>query len=155
MVHGNVGGRVPVYQDRLSVGGSLGFHRISVADSHTITMPYGGYATQTVAYSTSVVPAEIHLGVHLPVGALHSVTTIGVSVSIASRDEDGSDRVTNVAIGPAIGTGFEYPLGPGLSRALVEWTDSRTSFGNSDERGSASRESLAVARIGIQYLFPF
>ena len=155
VLHGSVVGRAPVYSDLLSVGGSVGFHRIAVDDSHTIDVPYGGYATQTVSYSTAVVPIAAHMGVHLPLGNANSVTTVGVAVSIASRHQDGADRVTNLAIGPTIGTGIEYAIGPGLTRALVEWTDSRTSFGNADERGTASRETLAVTRFSLQYLFPF
>lgn len=155
VLHGNIVGRAPVYSDLLSVGGSVGFHRIAVNDSHTIDVPYGGYATQTVSYSTAVIPMEAHVGVHLPLGTAHSVTTVGIAVSIASRHQDGADRVTNLAIGPTIGTGLEYALGPGLTRALVEWTDSRTRFGNADAQGTATRETLAVTRFSVQYLFPF
>lgn len=146
-------GRMPVYADLISAGASVGVHRVSVKESHTIGVPYGGYATQTVAYQTLVIPLEAHAGIHIEAGPVTAVGTAGVALSIARRSDEA--RVaSNVALGPVLGLGFERSLGSGIVRMVGEWSASRASFGNTNASGELIPESLGFTRTTVQYLFP-
>jgi hypothetical protein len=145
--------RLPLHGDLISAGMAFGYHRIAVNESHTVAVPFGGYATQLVQYTTTVLPIEAHMGVHVPTGSFHAVATAGLTMSIATRNDDG-DKVTNLALGPSIGTGVEFSAGAGIVRPMFEWSDGRTRFGNQNADGDQVRETLSVARISIQYLFP-
>ena len=147
-------GRLPIYEDLVSAGATIGAHRITVDEAHTIGVPYGGYATQTITYQTLVIPIEAHAGVHVQTGPVTTVGAAGLALSIARRS-DGDRTATNIALGPSIGLGVERAVGSGIARILAEWTASQATFGNTDSTGSLARESLAVTRTTIQYLFPF
>jgi hypothetical protein len=152
--HLGLTGRLPAYNNLISVGGSMGYHRIRVEETHTVAQPVGGYASQTVDYRTGVVPIEIHAGIHAPAGPIAPVATAGMALFVATR-VDGSNRVTNVAVGPSLAIGGEASVGPGSIRLLLGWSEARARFGNTGTGGESVRETLAVSRISTQYLYTF
>jgi len=152
--HMGLTGRLPVYNNLISVGASMGYHRIRVEETHTIAQPVGGYASQSVDYRTGIVPIEVHAGIHVPAGPIAPVATAGMTLFVATRTE-GSDRVTNAAIGPSLAVGGEAAVGPGSIRLLLGWSEGRARFGNAGTQGESVRETLAVSRISTQYLYTF
>jgi hypothetical protein len=149
-------GRYPIYKDLISLGGSLGWHRIGVEEQVAIANPIAGDLTYAANWHTTVIPivAQGNIHVPFPAGPITPIASAGMGMYIATRT-DGSDKTTNLALGPTFGLGAEADIPVGQIQATVSWHEARARFGNQSTDGSAVRESLAVSQLNVAYLYVF
>jgi hypothetical protein len=147
---------LPVYAQLLSAGASIGWHRIRVEEKHHITDATGGYLVYEADYRTTVVPISARITVHVPypAGPVQPIASAGLGLFIATRT-DGVHRSTNIALGPTVAAGCETAIGAGRLQSTIGWSEARARFGNQGLDGGAVRETLAVTRINLRYLYTF
>ena len=154
--HVGATGRYPIYNDLLSIGGSVGWHRIAVESNQTTTNPLVGTVTYDANWRTDIVPIITRVTVHVPYppGPVTPIASLGLGGFIATRT-DGSTSTTHFAVGPELATGIEFGLPVGLLQTTVSWSEARAQMGNKGVDGAAVSETLAVTRLNLAYLYVF
>lgn len=149
-------GRMPVYKKLLSAGGTIGWYKIAVEDEVAIADPYGGPLTYSANWHTNVVPIVAHVTAHAPTefGPVVPIASAGLGLYIATRN-DGGDKITSVGVGPEFSAGAEFDVEVGRLQTTVSWNEARSRFGNRGPEGEVVRETLAVTRLNISYLYVF
>ena len=149
-------GRYPIYKDLLSVGGSLGWHRIGVETNRTTNNPIAGTVSYAADWHTDIIPIIGRVSVHVPYppGPVTPIASVGLGTFIASRT-DGERSTTSVAIGPELAVGCEFGLPVGLMQSTISWSEARAQMGNQGVNGQAVSETFAVTRLNLAYLYVF
>ena len=149
-------GRMPVYKKLLSAGGTIGWYKIAVEDEVAIADSYGGQLTYSANWHTNVVPIVAHVTAHAPTefGPVVPIASAGLGLYIATRN-DGGDKITSVGVGPEFSAGAEFDVEVGRLQTTVSWNEARSRFGNRGPEGEVVRETLAVTRLNISYLYVF
>jgi len=149
-------GRYPIYKDLLSVGGSIGWHRIGVEAERPVTHPISGDISYSADWHTDIVPIIARVSVHVPYppGPLTPIASAGLGAFIATRT-DGSTSTTRLAVGPELAVGVEFGLPVGLLQTTISWAEARTQMGNQGTDGQAVAETLATTRLNLAYLYVF
>ena len=149
-------GRMPIYKKLLSAGGTIGWYKISVEEEVAIADPYGGSLTYSADWHTNVVPIVAHVTAHAPTefGPVVPIASAGLGLYIATRT-DGGDKITSVGVGPEFAAGAEFDIEVGRLQSTISWNEARSRFGNRGPEGEVVRETLAVTRLNISYLYVF
>jgi len=154
--HVGATGRYPIYKDLLSVGGSIGWHRIGVEAERPVTHPIAGDVSYSADWHTDIVPIIARVSVHVPYppGPVTPIASVGLGAFIATRS-DGSASTTRFAVGPELAVGCEFGLPVGLLQTTISWAEARTQMGNQGVDGQAVSETLATTRLNLAYLYVF
>jgi hypothetical protein len=156
VVHVGATGRYPIYKKILSAGGTIGWYRIGVEEDVAVADTYGGALTYTADWHTNVVPIVAQVTAHAPTefGPVVPIATAGLGLYIATR-HDGGEKITSVGVGPEIAAGAEFDVQVGRLQTTVSWNEARSRFGNRGPEGDVVRETLAVTRLNLSYLYVF
>jgi hypothetical protein len=149
-------GRMPIYKKLLSAGGTIGWYKISVEEDVAIADTYGGPLTYSADWHTNVVPIVAHVTAHAPneFGPVVPIASAGLGLYIATRTDDG-EKITSVGVGPEFSAGAEFDIEVGRLQTTISWNEARSRFGNRGPEGEVVRETLAVTRLNISYLYVF
>jgi hypothetical protein len=161
VTHVGLTGRYPVYRDLLSVGGSIGWHRITVEEQVNVVHPMSGNLEYSANWRTSIVPIQARATVHVPysAGPIVPIASAGLGLFIATRtDESGADgpqTATKLAVGPELAVGCEIEIDVGLLQTTVSWSEARASLGNRGVDGEPVAETFALTSLYLSYLYTF
>jgi hypothetical protein len=161
VTHFGLTGRYPVYRDLLSVGGSIGWHRIAVEEQVNVVHPMSGNLEYSANWYTTIVPIQARVTVHVPysAGPVVPIASAGLGLFIATRtDESGADEprtATKLAVGPELAVGCEIDIDVGLLQTTVSWSEARASLGNRGVDGEPVAETFALTSLNLSYLYTF
>ena len=149
-------GRYPIHKDLISVGGSIGWHRIGVEAERTSTHPLAGDVSYEADWHTNIVPIITRFTVHVPYppGPVTPIASAGLGMFIATRTE-GDTSNTRLAVGPELAVGCEFGLPVGLMQTTISWSEARAQMGNRGTDGDAVSETFAVTSFNLAYLYVF